>query len=244
MPHERIRNSPRGSCDPSTELPLRVGLEQDDPAVRLDGSEAEDLRHEWADLARREVRDCDDGPTDEIGRPVPRLNRDGGLPHPMGAEIDSQTVRWITRLREIFGGDDPTDAHLDFLKILEGDCGHGIRPRGKASVDLTLCGHSDRAGASVGAGIGHADTESSTQPLVFLPTRPLDPEIVSDLPVRHPQLAGDLDREFVGLYFGRPVHITVAAIPEFLAFVPLTNMDQFVKDVKIQRPLLATLKVV
>src|SRR2546422_5041254 len=30
--HERIRNSRRGSCDPSTELSLRIGPEQDDPA--------------------------------------------------------------------------------------------------------------------------------------------------------------------------------------------------------------------
>jgi len=96
----------------------------------------------------------------------------------------------------------------------------------------------------VGAGIGQADTESTTQPFVFLPTRPLDSEIVGDLPVRHPQLAGDLDGELVGFHLGRPIHITVAAIPELLPFVPLTNVDQFVKDVEIQGPLLPTLQIV
>jgi len=70
---------------------------------------------------------------------------------------------------------------------------------------------------------------------------PLDSEIIGNLPVRHSQLAGDLHGELVGFHFGRPVHVTVTAIPELLAFVPLTNMDEFVKDVEIQGPLLAAL---
>src|SRR2546422_8707932 len=98
MPHERIRNSRRGSCDPSTELSLRIGPEQDDPAVRLHGSEAEDLGHERANLARGEVRDRHGRPTDEFARSVPGLNGRGWLPQPMGAEIDSELVRRHTRL--------------------------------------------------------------------------------------------------------------------------------------------------
>src|SRR5713226_5160857 len=139
MPHERIRNSRRGSCDPSTELPLRVGLEQDDSAVRLHGSEAEDLGHERADLARREIRDCDDGPADETACPVPRLNRGGGLPHTMGAKIDSELVRRMTRLGKVLRGNDSTDAHLDFLKLLERNMGHGLDAP-TALADLTLSG--------------------------------------------------------------------------------------------------------
>src|SRR5438445_5251737 len=44
MPQARTRNSRPASCNPSTEFPLRVGSEQDDPAVPLDGPEAQDLR--------------------------------------------------------------------------------------------------------------------------------------------------------------------------------------------------------
>jgi|SRR6266571_1136509 len=128
MPHERMRNSRRESRDPSTELSLRIGLEQDDPAVRLHGSEAEDLGHERPDLARREIRNCDGGPTDEIARSVPRLNRGGGLPYTMGAKVDPELVRWIPRLGKVLRGNDPTDAHLDFLKVLERNVGHGLEP--------------------------------------------------------------------------------------------------------------------
>src|SRR6058998_441262 len=128
MPHERIRYSRRGSCDPSTEFALRVGLEQNHPAVRLHGSEAEDFGHERADLTRREIRDCHDGPTDEIPRSVPRLDRGGRLPHTMGAKIDLEPVRRIPRLGKVLRSNDPTDAHLDFLELLERNMGHDLVP--------------------------------------------------------------------------------------------------------------------
>src|SRR2546428_6662886 len=140
MPQARIRNSRCGSGDPSTELRLRIRAEKDDPAIRLDGPEAKDLGHERTDLTRREVPHRDDGSTDEIASRVPRLNGGRRPPYTVGAEIDSQLVRRIARLREIVGGDDPADAHLDFLKFLEGNGGHSLLRRGKASVDLTLSG--------------------------------------------------------------------------------------------------------
>src|SRR2546426_8521318 len=140
MPQARIRNSRCGSGDPSTELPLRVRAEQDDPAIRLDRSEAKDLGHERTNLTRREVRHRDDGSTDEIASRVPRLNGRGRPSHTMGSEIDSQLIRRIAGLREIVGGNDSADAHLDFLKSLEGNGGHSLRRRGTASLDLTLSG--------------------------------------------------------------------------------------------------------
>src|SRR5438093_30224 len=149
MPQARIRNSRCGSGDPSTDLPLRIRAEKDDPAIRLDRPEAKDLGHERTDLTRRKVRHRDDGSTDEIASRVPRLNGGRRPPHTVAAEIDSQFVRGIARLREIVGGDDPADAHLDFLKILESDCGHGLRPRGTVSTDLTLSGASSDEGRSV-----------------------------------------------------------------------------------------------
>src|SRR3989454_12774987 len=106
MPHERIGTSRGGSCDPSTEPPLRVGPGEDPPAVRLHGSEAQALGHERADLAGGEVCDRHDRSTDEIARPVPRLNGGGRLSYPMEAEIDPQLVRRITRLGKVLGGDD------------------------------------------------------------------------------------------------------------------------------------------
>src|SRR5712692_6502489 len=129
MPHARTRNSRAGSCDPSTELSLRVWAKQDDPAIRLDRPEAKDLGHERADLARWEVRHRHDRPPDEIAPGVPRLNRGSGPADPVGAEINPQLVRRIAGLREILGSNDPTDAHLDFLEVLEPDDGHSFRAR-------------------------------------------------------------------------------------------------------------------
>src|SRR5437773_5738139 len=46
MPQARTRNSLPRSSDPSTQFPLDVGTNQHDAAVRLDGPETQDLRHE------------------------------------------------------------------------------------------------------------------------------------------------------------------------------------------------------
>src|SRR6059036_2638415 len=85
MPQARTRNSRAGSCDPSTELSLRVRAEQDDPSIRLDRPETKDLRHERTDLARRKVRDRDDRPTDQIVAVVPRLDCDDLIGRPVVA---------------------------------------------------------------------------------------------------------------------------------------------------------------
>src|SRR5207249_6047551 len=108
-----------------TELPLRVRAEQDDPAIRLDRSEAKDLGHERTYLTRREVRHCDDGSTEEIASRIPRLNGSGRPSHAMRAEVDSQLVRRVARLREVVGGDGSPDADLDSLRVLEAEGGRG-----------------------------------------------------------------------------------------------------------------------
>src|SRR5437867_9240909 len=138
MPQARTRNSRAGSCDPSTELSLRVRAEQDDPSIRLDRPETKDLRHERTDLARRKVRDRDDRPTDQIVAVVPRLDRGRGPAHAVGPEIDSEPVRRIARLGEVLGGNDPTDAHFNPLKVLEGISAHALPSREPAWVDSTL----------------------------------------------------------------------------------------------------------
>src|SRR5207245_10131292 len=96
----------------------------------------------------------------------------------------------------------------------------------------------------VGPGIGQTDPEPTTPAFVFLAARPLDPKIVRDLPVRHPEFAGDLYREFVGFDLGRPIYVAVTPIPELLSFVPLPNVDELVEDVQVQRALLPALQVV
>src|SRR5207245_7655785 len=98
-----------------------------------------------------------------------------------------------------------------------------------ASVDLTLSG-APLGLILVGPGIGQTDTEPTTQAFVFLAARPLDPKIVRDLPVRHPEFAGDLYREFVGFDLGRPIYVAVTPIPELLSFVTLPNVDEVVED--------------
>src|SRR5437899_10434069 len=71
MPQARTRNSRPVSCNPSTEFPLRVGLEQNDAAVPLDGPEAQHLRGKRPDLPRRKVRDRHDVSTQEVLLAVP-----------------------------------------------------------------------------------------------------------------------------------------------------------------------------
>src|SRR5207245_10754066 len=95
MPQARTRNSRPVSCNPSTEFPLRVGLEQDDPAVPLDGPEAQDLRGERPDLPRRKDRDRHDVPTHEVLLAVPWTHCRGRCPYAMRTEIDPQSVRWV-----------------------------------------------------------------------------------------------------------------------------------------------------
>src|SRR2546422_9536063 len=94
MPQARTRNSRPASCNPSTEFPLRVGSEQDDPPVPLGGPEAQDLRGKRPDLPRRKVRDRHDVPTQAVLLAVPWPNRRRRFPYAMGAEVDPRFDRW------------------------------------------------------------------------------------------------------------------------------------------------------
>src|SRR2546428_14194188 len=109
MPQARIRNSRCGSGDPSTELPLRIRAEKDDPAIRLDRPEAKDLGHERTDLTRREVRHRDDGATDEDASRVTRLNSGRRPPRTVGSGIDAPPVRGRSPLRESVCGGAPAE---------------------------------------------------------------------------------------------------------------------------------------
>src|SRR2546428_13028505 len=51
------------------------------------------------------------------------------------------------------------------------------------------------------------------EPLVFLPARPLDAEVVRDLAVRHAKAPRLADRDAVRLDLGWPIHVVVAAGP-------------------------------
>src|SRR6266705_4532277 len=90
MPHDRARNSCPASRDPSTQLSLRVRAEQNHPAVRLNGAEAEDPGQERSDLARREIRHSNDRAALEVLLRVPPLDRRGT---PLDAEPDRKSTR-------------------------------------------------------------------------------------------------------------------------------------------------------
>src|SRR5256885_6532498 len=150
MPQARTRNSRPVSCNPSTEFPLRVGSEQDDAAVPLDGPEAQDLRGKRPDLPRRKVRDRHDVSTQEVLLAVPWTNRCGRFPYALGTEIDPQFVRWVAGLWELLNADDLPDPHLNLLEVLDRDSRHGPESRGTLRPDLRAslrpratpgCGH-------------------------------------------------------------------------------------------------------
>src|SRR2546425_8785090 len=69
---------------------------------------------------------------------------------------------------------------------------------------------------------------------MLLPTRPLDSQVVGNLPVVHPNLAGHGQGYLVGFNLGWPVSVVLPAVPEFLTHVPLTDMGEFVGDVELE----------
>src|SRR5438034_1088930 len=88
IPQARTRNSFPLSGDPSTEFPLDVRMEQDDPAVRLDCPETQHLGHERPDLAGREVRHRDHVSAQQLRLAVPRLYGGRRPLDPKRTEVD------------------------------------------------------------------------------------------------------------------------------------------------------------
>jgi len=78
---------------------------------------------------------------------------------------------------------------------------------------------------------------------VLLSAGPFDSQVVSNLPVIHPNLAGHVYGYLIGFNFGRPVYVVVLPVPEFSAIVPPPNVGEFVQDVKVEDSVLASLEV-
>src|SRR5437762_12645053 len=101
IPQARTRNSFPLSGDPSTEFPLGVRTEQDDPAVRLDRPETQHLGHERPDLAGREIRHRDHVSAQQLRLAVPRLYGSRRPPDPKRTDVDLSLVRAIPGLWQI-----------------------------------------------------------------------------------------------------------------------------------------------
>jgi hypothetical protein len=72
------------------------------------------------------------------------------------------------------------------------------------------------------------DTQALAEALMVLAARPFDSQIVRDLAVRHAEMARLTDGHLVGLDLRRAIHVAVAAVPELLARMPLTDVRELV----------------
>src|SRR2546422_11593680 len=70
------------------------------------------------------------------------------------------------------------------------------------------------------------------EPLVFRAARPLDAEEVRDLAVRHAKAPRLADRDAVRLDLGWPIHVVVAAVPQLLPRMPLSDVGEFVEGIE------------
>src|SRR5712692_2656729 len=91
----------------------------------------------------------------------------------------------------------------------------------------------------MGEGLRVLNVKPTAESLVFLATRPLDPKVVGDLPVAHPEPPRFVHGDLVGLDLRRSVDVAVPSIPELLPIVPLADVRELVQDVQVQDPLLA-----
>ena len=108
------------------------GAQEEDLAVRAHRPEHEHLAREPGDPPRREVENGHDLPAHE-GLAVRvrdrQLGRADALPD-LRAEVDPQAVGRLARLGERLGRDDPPDAHLDPLELLDVDHRRRVPERG------------------------------------------------------------------------------------------------------------------
>src|SRR5690348_11171279 len=99
-------------------------LDQHDRTRFVGKSEDEDLGHEGADLARREVHHrCHLPPGQALGRVVLGELRRALLRADHWAEVDDQLIGGPARLREWLGLDNGADANVDLGEIVIGDHG-------------------------------------------------------------------------------------------------------------------------
>ena len=125
-PQDAILAFEHGDLDAVAERGLRLGRQQQH-ALGAVGAEDQHLRAHRPDLARREVHDPEHETADEllalIGLDLRRRAADSEL----AAEVHAQLPRGIARLREVLDLDDPPDADVDLLEVVEGDLrlGHG-----------------------------------------------------------------------------------------------------------------------
>jgi hypothetical protein len=95
---------------------------QDDIALAVGEAERQDFRHEFADLARREIDDRGHLPSDEfVQRVIFGDLRGGPLDPKFGTEVDLQLERGLARFRKGLGSDDGSGSDVDLEEIVEGD---------------------------------------------------------------------------------------------------------------------------
>src|SRR3989442_9953129 len=81
------------------------------------------------------------------------------------------------------------------------------------------------------------------EPLVFLPARPLDAEVVRDLAVRHAKAPRLADRDAVRLDLGWPIHVVVAAVPHLPPPGALSGGGEVGGDMEVEEFLVALLSI-
>ena len=104
---------------------LLVRHDQHDGAIAVGEAQRQHLRHELADLARREVDHRSDLAADQAFRRV--VHRELGrrfLEADLGPEIDLEPERWLARALQRLGGAHGADADVDLGEVVVGD-GHG-----------------------------------------------------------------------------------------------------------------------
>src|SRR6266542_1483941 len=236
MPHARAKNSRFASGDPSTRLSLRIRTEHHDTPVGLHRAEAQDLGQERTNLAGREVRHGDDVSAGKVLLAVPSADRRGALLDPEGSEVDPELVRGVACFGEVLHVDDLAHAHLDLRELLHRNPSHRPTRRGTCFADLSPL-------PSDGARFGAADAEVHAQPLVLLPARPLNPQVVGDLAVRHAEATGLVHGDLIRLDLRRPVDVVISSVPELPTGVPLPDVGELVQDIEVEDLLVALPKV-
>src|SRR5256885_11472657 len=125
-----VRRSGRciGSEKPYAVRNWKIRRYEHDFAGFIGKSDSQDLGHEGADLARREVDHARDLPAHQAFRRIMFSDLCGGtFAADLRTEVDRQFERGLSRLREFLDVDDCTDADVDLEEIVERDLRAGAR---------------------------------------------------------------------------------------------------------------------